>query len=451
MDIESGRKLIKDRNFREAELFFLNLLKNGNKNINAYFFLGLIYFELGSIKKSISYYNKCLKQNPNSLSVLLNLAYAYQSIGEINSAKKIYLKIIISNKYNIRSYYGLFSINPKFLNASHYLNISKAIKNTKINLYEKGLANFLLSKMEKEKKNYKLEIKYLENFHFNSFMSNNQSNVESQIYYKNIIPRYFNKIKFTNFDNSLNFKKFSPIFIIALPRSGSTLVESIIRSGKENIKSCGESAIINMAIVNQLEKKIFKENFNFDDYELIIDYKLFQNFVIKKYNQLNVFKDQKFIFIDKSLENFLNIELILKIFPKAKFLHCKRNLKDSILAIYQSMLSNLSWTHNIKDILNYVENYINIINYFKRNYPDKILDINLEDLTNHKEKTAKKIYYFCDFSWDKKSLEFYKRKDLDIRTLSNFQIRSEINNYDKKKYENYEFLLESYKNKYSWV
>ena len=296
-----------------------------------------------------------------------------------------------------------------------------------------------------------MEIEYLKNFHLNSFKENHQSNIESQIYYNNIIPNFFNKIQFNNFDISLNFKSISPIFIVGLPRSGSTLVEAIITSGVNNIKSFGESAIFNMAIINQLEKKIFQKNFNYDEYKLNIDYVLFQNFVTSKYNQLCNFKKKNFNFLDKSLENFFNIELILKIFPKAKFLHCKRDLKDSVLAIYQSMLSNFSWTHNISDILNYIENYIFVINYFKKYYPDNIMDVNLEELTNDEENVAKKIYNFCNFSWDKKSLEFYKREDLDIRTLSNFQLRTKISKYDKKKYENYNFLLENYKSKFSWL
>tara|TARA_B100001250_G_scaffold12624_1_gene11004 strand:+ start:6451 stop:7806 length:1356 start_codon:yes stop_codon:yes gene_type:complete len=451
MEIETGRKLIKERNFKDAEKYFLNLLNKGNKDINVFFFLGLIYSELSNIKKSVFYYNKCLKQSPNSINVLLNLAYVYQSFGKIDYAKKIYIKIIFLNKSTIRAYYGLFTLNPNFLNNEHYSNIFEVIKNDKLSFYEKGLANFLLSKIEKEKKNYKLEIEYLKNFHLNSFKENHQSNIESQIYYNNIIPNFFNKIQFNNFDISLNFKSISPIFIVGLPRSGSTLVEAIITSGVNNIKSFGESAIFNMAIINQLEKKIFQKNFNYDEYKLNIDYVLFQNFVTSKYNQLCNFKKKNFNFLDKSLENFFNIELILKIFPKAKFLHCKRDLKDSVLAIYQSMLSNFSWTHNISDILNYIENYIFVINYFKKYYPDNIMDVNLEELTNDEENVAKKIYNFCNFSWDKKSLEFYKREDLDIRTLSNFQLRTKISKYDKKKYENYNFLLENYKSKFSWL
>ena len=296
MEIETGRKLIKERNFKDAEKYFLNLLNKGNKDINVFFFLGLIYSELSNIKKSVFYYNKCLKQSPNSINVLLNLAYVYQSFGKIDYAKKIYIKIIFLNKSTIRAYYGLFTLNPNFLNNEHYSNIFEVIKNDKLSFYEKGLANFLLSKIEKEKKNYKLEIEYLKNFHLNSFKENHQSNIESQIYYNNIIPNFFNKIQFNNFDISLNFKSISPIFIVGLPRSGSTLVEAIITSGVNNIKSFGESAIFNMAIINQLEKKIFQKNFNYDEYKLNIDYVLFQNFVTSKYNQLCNFKKKILIF-----------------------------------------------------------------------------------------------------------------------------------------------------------
>ena len=64
------------------------------------------------------------------------------------------------------------------------------------------------------------------------------------------------------------------------------------------------------------------------------------------------------IFVDKSLENFFNIDLILKIFPKAKFIHSYRDYNDSVISIHQSFLNQLSWTHSIRDILDYEKEII---------------------------------------------------------------------------------------------
>ena len=129
-------------------MFFL-IFKN-NKDSKIYFYLGIINFELSNFSKSIFYYNKFLKENPNSISALHNLAIVKQSIGEIQSAKNIYLSLIKINKYKIRPYYGLFTLDENYLTEENFETILKINKNEKLNLYEKGIINFILSKKEKK-------------------------------------------------------------------------------------------------------------------------------------------------------------------------------------------------------------------------------------------------------------------------------------------------------------
>ena len=156
-------------------------------------------------------------------------------------------------------------------------------------------------------------------------------------------------------------------------------------------------------------------------------------------------------FIEKSLENFFYIEIILKIFPKAKFINTSRNTTDNILAIFQQFLSKISWSHSLEDILEYTKNYLTIIKFFKKKYPNQILSVKLEELTFNKEEIAKNIYEFCGLEWDKKALEFYKRKDLFTSTASNLQIRNGLHNYDKNKYRPYYYLLKNFQDKYEWL
>ena len=92
--------------------------------------------------------------------------------------------------------------------------------------------------------------------------------------------------------------------------------------------------------------------------------------MLKKY-----FNFEKNIFLDKSLENFFNLEIILEFFPNAKIIHTYRNIKDAVIGIYQTMLPELSWTHTIKDIIEYINLYQQTIKYFKKKYPNNIIDV----------------------------------------------------------------------------
>ena len=115
------------------------------------------------------------------------------------------------------------------------------------------------------------------------------------------------------------------------------------------------------------------------------------------------------------------------------------------------MLPDLSWTHNIEDILLYMDHYHKVLEYFKSKYPEIIMDINLEEFTEKSEELAKKMCKFCGLTWNENMHNFYKRRDLYSKTLSFNQIRSKVLKYDDKKYQSYFNILNDYKDKYQWL
>lgn len=455
MNLEIGKKLIQNKDYINAKKFFLAELEKGNKSSRLFFFLGFVFFELNDILKSITYYNKALKLDPNSINIILNLANAQYTVGNFETAKKLFLKIIKLDKNNLRAFYGMSLISSDIFNNNDFLNYIKNYQKKELNLHEKSLLNYLLSKKAKNEKILNLELVYLKRHHDYCFESNQNFNQQGLFYYDKIISKNFNSVTFYNDDVKYQedfFKKICPIFIIGLPRSGSTLIETLISSSSSKIVSLGETSIINSSIINQIKYEIFQKNFNNKKFKFKIDINCLKKEVFSKYECfLEKNQSDKVIIIDKSLENFFNVEIILKLFPNAKFVHGKRNLRDSIVAIYQAMLPTLPWSHSILNILKYIDNYIKIVEYFSNRYPDKVLTIDLKDLTNDKFNYSKKILSFCDLEWSKNILEFNKRKSLYIKTLSNSQIRDGIIKYDDKKYTNYENLYSNFFKIYNWL
>ena len=453
MNFINGQRFLKEKKFNKALDVFVNLEKNNYFDDRIYFYLGIIYFELNHFDKSIYYYNKFLSKNPTSSSTLLNLAIVKQTVGDLESAREIYLKLINQNKQNIRAYYGLYLLDVKNFEQKNFEILSNIKKSNKLNLYDLAIIDFLLSKREKKQNKIKREIEYLNKFHKNIFNSNFDYNNSSQFYYEKIIKKNFDKINIFNKNNDpLKTTNIEPIFIIGLPRSGSTVIESILTSSKEKISTYGECHVFNMSIFDQISTKIYSNNFDQSKFNFEIDLKKINTAIVEKYSQYIPFENIKANkFIDKSLENFFNIEIIYKNFPKVKFLHTYRNPLDSVISIYQSMLPDLSWAHSIEHILSYLDSYNQVINYFKEKYPNLILDVNLEDLTEDSVKISKKIFNFCELTWDDEILNFYKRKDLFSKTLSFTQIRSKVKKYDLEKYRPYYNLLNKFKHKYKWL
>ncbi len=450
MDIETGKKFLRDCNFLDAKKIFINLLNNDKNPMLVNYFLGITYFELQDYEKSKLHYENSLKFNPNSKEVLINLAYLEQTYGKFESAKAIYKKLIKLYPDYIETYYRMYLLNPNNLNENYQNLFFEIIKKKNISLHERSLANYLLSKIEKKKGEYKTEIGYLKKSHIDIFNSKKNYNLQSNFYFNEIISQKFKEIIFLNIKKKQsNFQKQFPIFIIGLPRSGSTLIETIL-SNNDKVKGIGESSFINMAILNQISHKIFINNFDKKNFQFSIDCEELESFLLKKLNNHLKLNDN-IRFVDKTLENFFNIDVILNIFPNAKFIHCFRNLNDSIIAIFQSLLPTISWTHNLDDIINYIDNYLRTINYFKNKYPDKILDIKLENLTEDNENIVKEIFNFCNLDWNAKSLSFNKENNLQIKTTSNVQLRGKVKIYDYDKYQKYKFILNEYRKKYKWL
>ncbi len=435
MKLTTGQNFIRQKKYFAALQFFKTILALKPNRPEIFFYLGRVYSELQDFENSLNYYNKYLDHDKDSINCLINLAILYFNIGNKKNSEQYFKKVIKLNKNYVLAYYGLFNLSNDLLTEKDFDYLKFILNNNNsLSLSDKSVINFLLSKKKKKEKNIEKELKFIEDYHKQSFNSNFSYNNQSQFYYENIIGNFNDKIKFIKREKSFNNIK--PIFIIGLPRSGSTLIEALLVSSEKKIKTYGESNFFNIAIIDQIKDQIFDKNFDIKNFEYIIDLSLLKKSLQDRYKIDNETK-----FLDKSLENVFNIDVILKIFPEAKFIHTSRNLNDSILSIYLSMLPELSWTLSLNTIKDYVHKYNKTISFFKKKFPKKILDISLEKLTSNSEKLSKEIFKFCELKWNKSSLEYYKRTDLFTKTLSSSQIRKKISKENQSKYEQYYFLL----------
>ena len=327
------------------------------------------------------------------------------------------------------------NITSEFNNTLHKLN-----KDENVTIFEKSLINFIFSKLEGKKENFDDEIRYLQISQQQCFEANLLINNQANFYYKNIISNYFDKINFKNNFNSIpKFNDSKHIFIVGLPRSGSSLVETIIAHNSNNIVSVGEFHGINTSILDQVGKIIYSKDFDNKNFKFELNKKLFQESLIEKFNNF-----EKKVYLDKSLENFFNIEIILKFFPNSKIIHTYRNFEDAVIAIYKTMLPELSWSHKLDDIIQYISLYEKTIKYFKKKYPNKIIDVELSKFTRQQEAETKRILNFCEIQFKEGFLNFDKNEKLFNKTNSFLQVRNKIQKYEVGKYKPYYHLLKKY-------
>jgi len=443
----------KINDFNDAEKYLLKYIEFGNTNSKIFNFLGNIYLKKRNYKESEKFYIKAIDLDDKNENALVNLAILYQNLGKQKLAASFYKKIIEKNPKNIGALYNLSNIDKKIISDKKILLLSNLMKEKDLTDFDLASSYFLLAENEKNKKNFNEEINFLEKANDYSFKVNENIKKQSNEYWLKVIPYKFKRINYVKKEKSNALaENIFPIFIVGLPRCGSTLIESIISSGKIKVENLGETNLVNWAFINtnrDILGKITDEN---KEKKIEINFDNTASKLRSAFNNFNINKEkEKCFFSEKSLENFYYIELILNIFPNAKFINPHRNLVDNIFAIYKQFLSNISWSHSIKNILSYIDHYLTTIEYFKNKYDNKILSISLENLTKNPKEVSKEIYKFCNLTWDKKCLEFYKRNDLFSNTASNNQIRASVQKYDQSKYQVYRKILKDHQKKYNWI
>ena len=428
------------KDIKNSKRYLEKCLKIDDKNHIALNNLANIYLKERNLIKAEKFYLKALNFNKNYLLAIVNLAVLYQDTGKLDESKRFYLKAIKLAPKRISLYFNLSRIDENFIDDEKINYLINLLENEKKEFSELSYGYFILANYERKKKNFNSEMNYLKKANNYNFLSRKLANQETLNYWNNIIAKKYNNLNFVYQKKDVIFEKIKPLFIVGLPRSGSTITEVLLRSNSDDIYSFGEASIFNGIIAN-----IFRKNEKND-----INLDFVSDNISKIFLERN-FDKKKNRFIDKSLENFFYIDVILKIFPKAKFINTIRNIEDNIFAIYKQTLSKISWTHSIEDILRYMDNYFKVIDYFVKKYPDKIFTLKLEDLSLKPEEITKKLYNFCDLAWTNEVLEFHKKKDVLISTASNIQIRDKIQKYDFDRYKPYKTLLKDFLNQYNWL
>ena len=414
----------------EHILNFISVKKKDPLNLN---FLGEIYLEMNQYKKANEVFNEIIKIEPTNKAALLNLAKINLNIGNLEQSENFYKKILENDQKNLSYIYSLSRINNKYL-SDEILNKIEKKNLTYINqIYLK----LILAKKFELNKDYKKEIENLSEAH-RIYLLNKEKALNQQFnFHSKLLPKFMDKLKSLKVNS---FKDFKPIFITGLPRSGTTLIERIIVSGKKNMQSLGETDVFDKVFFsNQITKnqeKILQSNFN-----LLIEK------ILNQYKEQGL-NDQNDLFTDKSITNFLYLELINKIFPNAKFIYCSRNPLANIIGIFRSFLPNVYWSHSLEKIFSISELYSNKLNNLKKDNLKNLLIINLEDLTNDPINVSKNLYKFLNLDWSKECLESNNKK-LIIKTASNLQARNEIKKHDLDYIKSYSKILKElgFKNK----
>jgi len=470
-------------NLDSSILYFEKSKKIKPKFPQIYFNLGLAYDRKKNIDLAIINFKKVNKLDPNNPVVLHNIGHLYTKKFETIKAEEYLIKSLDLDPNRIITYDELFSLYDRSNQIEKFSNLLDKAKKI---LSEKNLVSYYEAVFTYNQKNFKQTIQILENIDlkenyvsqninkhsllaksydqtcnfekaYNHFKINNQLMNESYgkgVNEKSFIELVTQRINFfKNFNinrwkqHQLKDEFFQPIFLIGFPRSGTTLLDTILRTNK-SIEIIEEKPVLRNFLRN-LDIKI-KNNFNHLDN---LDKKFIQNmqnFYFEEREQYLENKKTKIV-IDKMPLNIIYIAEILRFFPNAKFIFALRNPYDSILSCFMQQIELNPAMKNFTSLESSVILYdlvMKLWTIYRDVFSINCHFIKYEDLVTDFEKTTKEIFKFLKIDWSDNTKNFYMtaKKRLNISTPSYNQITSPLYSRSIGRWKNYEKEFKGLKN-----
>ena len=378
-----GVVLIGQGNLEKAELELKKAIKLKSDFAIANYNLGFILKDLGRLKEAYSYTQKVLEINPHFTDAYLSLSVMNSNNKTPKWHDQLFSKSLLKNKNNRELVNIFFARSNIFHREGKYKESAQNLitaNNIKLRM-NKSEANLLIDKTKKLK-------------------------ISSDKYKK------INK-KFENYPMS--------IFIVGLPRCGSTLVESII-SLNSSVRDLGE---VNIFEESYREFKVSEKKTDLGEIY---------------WKKLKITKNEKST-TNKWLFNYQYAGIIAKAIPNAKIIHCYRNPLDNILSIYRAhFATGNNFSSSLVDSAAVYSDQEEIMQIYKKEFKNHIYELNYDELVTHPSEKIKSLISWLGWEWDDLYLSPHlnKRK---ISTRSNIQVRSPINTKSIGGWKNYKEML----------
>ncbi len=427
-----GTSQHKLHNLKEAEYYFQRGLEISPKYINILNNFGNLKRDLNRANDAIELYKRSLSVKEDVIETQINIAIAYESLGNFEKAKDHLNKVLaIDPKFTTAD--RMLSSLTKYTNESEHFNqMENKIKNHKLNDDQLSNLYFALGKANDDIKNYKKSFSFFKKGN-DILKKTHKFDIQEEENNFSKIKKFFRNLSYEK--KSFESKKF--IFIVGMPRSGTSLIEQILSSHR-SIFGGGELPFL-VKIIEQQFLSVY-DNISLDEIKNLD--RLFQDCNKMYTDKILLLDDTKKIFTDKSPLNFKLIGFIKYIFPNAKIINCRRDPQDTLWSNFKNYFPNsLHFTNNLDDLVSYFNLYQDLMKFWKSIFKNDILDMNYEKLVNNPKEEILQLLKFCNVDWDDDCMK-HENNSRSIKTASATQARKPIYKTALKSSDNYKIYLE---------
>jgi tetratricopeptide (TPR) repeat protein len=390
--------------------------------------LGNALSDLGRHADALDSYRAALRIKPDFAEVHSNLGNALCESGNYDEAIGCYEEALRIKPTFAAAHYNLSKYKTYSADDSQLAWMQQRVSDPDASENERMYLSFALGKAYEDIENIEQSFNYL--------LQANRLRKQEMGYDIHDDRQRFEKIKALFSDARLPALEQTkqPIFIVGMPRSGTTLTEQILASHSQ-VHGAGELQAVNR-ILSPLLRDMPLAGGEQISAAMLTE---LRDCYLDELTGLGV--AEPFI-TDKMPANFRWIGFLLAAMPTAKIINLQREPAASCWSMFSMLLSGNGFSNDLVDVAAYYRLYEDLMAFWRQQFPQQILDLNYELLTEDQESQTRRLLEFCGLRWEEQCLEFHNTKR-SVRTASNQQVRKKMYTGSSTVWRKYEAYLES--------
>jgi len=419
----------------KAEEFYLNARQVGQPELKV--FLGLVAVQRyqGKITAALDTCKDGLGVFPGDIDLQASIADIHERQGELQQAYDIIRPIVDAGKESAGVADTFSRICRKFGGCEEAIAYGRRVAAADaIDLSAQSRVHFALGKLLDKLQRFDEAFGHFKQANDDDGYSFDAKAHEARI--EALIKAYAPEIIHTLPRSSCTTD--CPVFIIGMPRSGTTLVEQILASHSQ---VCGAGELNDINLIAATLSQTGKQQHKYPEGMRSIATKELDRLAEGYLAKLRSFSSDALRITDKMPHNFLNVGLIAQLFPRARIIHCMRNPVDTCLSIYFQKFSRVhDYATDLVSLGAFYCAYRKLIKHWQHVLDLPFMEISYEGLVSDQSAVSRKMIEFCGLEWEDQCLQFHKTRR-SVTTASYDQVRTPIYTQSVERWRNYEDYL----------
>jgi tetratricopeptide (TPR) repeat protein len=436
--------LLKQHKHLRAQQEIAKILESDPNNPECRSISAATWLGLGQVDRAISMYQALLNENPYNPDLHLSLGHAFKTRGSQAEAVDAYRKATLLRTQFGEAYWSLANLKIYQFTDEELERMRAAEAAPTIQLADRFHLCFALGKALEDRRDHAQSFVYYER---GNALRKQQSGYRVEDTERNtreqsaVCTREFFSAR-----QGFGCKSRAPIFIVGLPRAGSTLIEQILASHSE-VEGTMELAEI-PRLAGALRGRQYTESLAESRYPAILaelaaeDFERFGNEYLA---DSAVYRAGRPRFIDKNPNNFRHVGLMHLMLPNAKIIDARREPMACCFSNFKQLFAaGQQFTYSLEEIGRYYRTYVELMRHCDQVLPGKVLRVQHEDVLDDLEGSVRRILEFCELGFEPACIEFYKT-ERRIHTASSEQVRRPIFREGLDQWRHFEPWLEPLK------